>query len=153
MYWPASAVGIQAANTCRKNSQAMNAIENGFTSQLTKSVTNRPRGRLPTCRMEAKSTFIIIGTIISQIRTAIGMLIWLPAPNSIRRKASAAPGIALPSSTPTIMQARHPDAEIALEIVQAFRRGCLSDCLCHSASLRHLYRRLTITNTKKNLLR
>jgi hypothetical protein len=60
----------------------MNAIENGFTSQFTKSVTSSPRGFLPTFRIDAKSTFIIIGTIMSQINTAIGMLIWLPAPNS-----------------------------------------------------------------------
>ena len=33
---------------------------------------------VPTLRMDAKSTFIIIGVIISQIRTAIGTLIWLP---------------------------------------------------------------------------
>jgi hypothetical protein len=37
-----------------------------------------PVGRVPTWRIEAKSTFIIIGTIISQMSTAIGRLIWLP---------------------------------------------------------------------------
>ena len=82
----------------------MSAIENGFTSQFTNSVTSSPRGRLPTLRMEVKSTFIIIGMIISQISTAIGTLIWLPEPNSMRRKASTTPGSSLPSRTPTTMQ-------------------------------------------------
>mgnify|MGYP003334723568 CR=1 FL=1 len=45
MYWSASAAGIHDAKSTRKNSQAMAAIENGLTTQLTKSVTNRPRGR------------------------------------------------------------------------------------------------------------
>jgi len=69
MYWSASAGSIHAANRCLKNSHASSAIENGFTSQLTNNVTRSPRGRFPTSRMAPKSTFIIIGTIISQIRT------------------------------------------------------------------------------------
>ncbi len=55
-----------------KKSQAKAAIENGFTIQLTISVTMSPPGRFPTLRIEPKSTFIIIGVIISQISTAIG---------------------------------------------------------------------------------
>jgi hypothetical protein len=39
-------------------------------------------GLPPTLRTEEKSTFIIIGVIMSQIRTAIGTLMWLPFPNS-----------------------------------------------------------------------
>ena len=39
MYWSASACGIQAAKTNRKNTHARAAIENGLMSQLTKSVT------------------------------------------------------------------------------------------------------------------
>ena len=53
----------------------MSAMENGLTSQFTTSVTARPAGRLPTSRIAEKSTFIIIGMIMSQIRTAIGRLI------------------------------------------------------------------------------
>jgi len=87
MYWSASAGETQCANTYRKNSHAISAIENGFTSQLTNSVTSNPRGRFPTFLMEAKSTFIIMGMIINQIRIAMGTLIWLPAPNSSRRSA------------------------------------------------------------------
>ena len=75
MYWSASAGEIQRLNTYRKNNQAIAAIENGFTSQFTNSVTNRPRGRRPTLRIDPKSTFIIIGVIISQMRIAIGTLI------------------------------------------------------------------------------
>jgi len=78
MYWSASAGMIQAAKTCPKNSPARRAMENGLTSQLTRRVTNSPRGRFPTFRTDAKSTFIIIGMIISQIRTAMGRFTWLP---------------------------------------------------------------------------
>ncbi len=110
MYWSASAGAIHGANRCRKNSQASSAIENGFTSQLTNSVTSRPRGRRPTLRMAPKSTFIIMGTIISQISTAMGTLTWLPVPNSIRRSAAVAPGSALPMATPpSIASATHTD--------------------------------------------
>ena len=54
--------------------------------------------------MAPKSTFIIIGVIISQIRTAIGTLIWLPLPNSSSRRAPVNAGTAFPSRTPTTMQ-------------------------------------------------
>jgi hypothetical protein len=37
------------------------AIENGFTSQFTKTVTNRPVGRRPTPRIDGRSIFSIIG--------------------------------------------------------------------------------------------
>lgn len=49
-------------------------MEKGFTTQLTNNVTSKPRGRFPTSRTAAKSTFIIIGMIISQIKIAIGTL-------------------------------------------------------------------------------
>lgn len=67
------------------------------------SVMTSPRGRRPTSRIDAKSTFIIMGVIISQMSRAIGTLIWLPSPNSRRRRPSVSAGTALPSSTPVIM--------------------------------------------------
>jgi len=39
------------------------------------SVTTSPAGLLPTLRMAVKSTFIIMGVIMSQIRIAMGALI------------------------------------------------------------------------------
>ena len=54
---------------------AKNAIEKGFTTQFTKRVIKSPPGRCPTCRKAVRSTFIIIGTIMSQISTAMGKLI------------------------------------------------------------------------------
>jgi hypothetical protein len=62
-------------------------MENGLTSQLTNSVTINPAGFRPTLRIAPKFTFIIMGVIISQIRIAIGTLIWLPRPNSRLRMA------------------------------------------------------------------
>ena len=60
--------------------------------------------------MDVKSTFIIIGVIMSQIRTAIGTLIWLPWPNSIPRIAWTTCGIIFPMTTPaTIHRATHMD--------------------------------------------
>jgi hypothetical protein len=103
MYWSASDGGIHGLNRYRKKTQAMSAIENGLTSQLTKSVTNSPRGRRPTSRIAPKSTFIIIGVIISQMSTAIGMLIWLPSPNSRPQAVHQGRGC-FPMRTPTIMQ-------------------------------------------------
>src|SRR5678815_4604914 len=82
MYWSASEGEIHDENRCRKKSQARNAIEKGFTTQLTKRVISNPFGFLPTFRTEAKSTLIIMGMIMSQIRMAMGTLIWLSAPNS-----------------------------------------------------------------------
>ena len=58
-------------------------MENGLTSQFTNSVTSSPRGLRATLRIAPKSTFIIMGTIISQISTAMGTLTWLPRPNSM----------------------------------------------------------------------
>ena len=42
MYWSASAGLIHGAKKCRKKSQAIKAIENGFTSQFTNSVIKQP---------------------------------------------------------------------------------------------------------------
>ena len=75
IYWSASAGVMKAEKTKRKNTHASSAIENGFTTQLMNSVTSRPVGRRPTFLTEEKSTFIIIGVIMSQMRTAIGALI------------------------------------------------------------------------------
>ena len=63
---------MKAAKTKRKNAHARSAIEKGFTTQLMNSVTSSPAGRRPTFFTEEKSTFIIIGVIMSQMRTAIG---------------------------------------------------------------------------------
>ena len=85
-------------------------MEKGFTSQLTNSVTSSPVGRRPTFFTDEKSTFIIIGVIISQMRTAMGALIWLPWPNSIARSAAMAAGRSFPKPTPATMQsATHTD--------------------------------------------
>src|SRR5271157_1780447 len=105
MYWSASARPMKAANTTRKNSHARNAMENGFTSQFTIRVITSPAGFLPTLRMAVKSTFIIMGVIMSQIRTAMGALIWLPWPNSRPRRAWTTAGTSFPRATPATM---HP---------------------------------------------
>src|SRR5271157_3328301 len=105
MYWSASARPMKAANTTRKNSHARNAMENGFTSQFTIRVITSPAGFLPTLRMAVKSTFIIMGVIMSQIRTAMGALIWLPSPNSRPRRAWTTAGTSFPRATPATM---HP---------------------------------------------
>lgn len=60
-YSAANSAGIHPANSFVKNSQPRKAIENGLTSQFTKRVTNRPVGRRPTPRIDAKSIFSIIG--------------------------------------------------------------------------------------------
>ena len=49
-------------------------MENGFTAQLMKSVTPMPRQCSLTPDNAAKSIFISIGMIISQISTATGRL-------------------------------------------------------------------------------
>ncbi len=54
-YWSASSGPIHAANTCLKKNQPRSAIEKGFTSQFTNSVTTKPAGSLPTPRIAAKS--------------------------------------------------------------------------------------------------
>ncbi len=110
MYWSASDGVMKDAKTNRKNAQASSAIENGFTTQLMNSVTSSPVGRRPTFFTDEKSTFIIIGVIISQMSTAIGALIWLPAPNSTPRTPAMAPGRSLPKPTPAAIQsATHTD--------------------------------------------
>ena len=88
---------------CRKKSQARNAIENGLTTQFTNKVTSKPRGLCPTRRIDAKSTFIIMGTIMSQISTAMGKFTWLPCPNSMRRNDETRSGIHLPAAIPATM--------------------------------------------------
>jgi hypothetical protein len=79
-------------------------MEKGLTIQFTNKVTSSPLGRRPTSRIEAKSTFIIMGMIMSQSRMAIGTLIWLFELNSIRRKESMAVGKNFPTKIPTTMQ-------------------------------------------------
>jgi len=73
-----------------------------------KSVTSSPAGRRPTFLSEEKSTYIIIGVIMSQIRTAMGALIWLPLPNSRERTPATAEGSNSPKPIPaTIQSATH----------------------------------------------
>ena len=61
-------------------------------------------GFRPTFRIEVKSTFIIIGVIMSQMRMAIGRFTWLPLPSSIPRKVWVSEGTSLPSRIPAAMQ-------------------------------------------------
>ena len=58
------------------NSQPSSAIENGLTPQLMNKVTPMPRQCSLTWASAAKSIFISIGMIISQISTATGRLTW-----------------------------------------------------------------------------
>ena len=106
---------MNAAKTTRKKTQASSAIENGLTTQLTNSVTSSPAGRRPTFLTDEKSTFIIIGVIISQISTAIGALIWLPLPNSMPRRPATAAGSSLPKHDARHHAERHPYRQVALE--------------------------------------
>ena len=53
--------------------------------------------------MEAKSTFIIMGIIISQMSTAMGTLTWLPRPNYMERSRLTEAGIHLPTARPASM--------------------------------------------------
>jgi hypothetical protein len=99
-------------------------MENGFTSQFTMSVTTSPAGFLPTLRMAVKSTFIIMGVIMSQIRTAMGTLIWLPWPNSRPRRALDQEGTSFPRATPASHRSRHPQGQVSLEKAEALRHGC-----------------------------
>ncbi len=69
------------------NSQPSSAIENGFTAQFTNSVTPIPRQCRRTSPSAAKSTFISIGMIISQISTATGRLTLAICAAPIRWKA------------------------------------------------------------------
>ena len=78
------------------------AIENGLTAQLTSRVTPMPRQCAPTPRKAPKSTFISIGTIISQISTATGRLMLA---SSIAPSATNARGNRCPSKVPTPMHA------------------------------------------------
>ncbi len=104
MYWSASAAPIQGARISRKETQAIAAIEKGLTSQLTRRVTSSTVGRVPTRRTDARSTFIIIGTIMSQISAAIGRLIRLSSPISSDRSVETVPGSHTPRATPATMQ-------------------------------------------------
>jgi len=88
----------------RKNSQANTAIENGLTAQFTNKVISSPAGLVPIRAIEARSTRIIMGTIIIQIKLAIGTLIWLPAVNSMSRNVVTNSGAQVPTATPATMQ-------------------------------------------------
>ncbi len=77
------------------------AIENGLTAQLTSKVTPMPRHWAPTPRRAPKSTFINIGTIISQISPATGRLMLATC---IAPSAAKARGNRCPSTVPAAMQ-------------------------------------------------
>ncbi len=118
----------------RKNSQARNAMEKGFTTQLTNSVINNPVGFLPTSRTDAKSTFIIMGMIMSQIRMTIGTLIWVPSPKSRLLRVCTAPGAHFPSTTPTTMQRPTQMGRYRSKRLSRFASG-FTDCTVSTASM------------------
>jgi hypothetical protein len=88
------------ANRWRKNSQPSKAMLKGLTSQLTNSVTPMPRKCWRNSRKAAKSTFMSMGTIITQISRPTGRL---TCATSRRASASNAPGCHCPSAMPTAM--------------------------------------------------
>lgn len=79
------------------------------------SVTSSPAGRFPTFFNDEKSTFIIIGVIMSHMRTAIGALIWLPVPNSIPRMHATASGRIVPNPMPAAVQSATHNRQMTLE--------------------------------------
>ncbi len=83
-------------------SHASSAMENGLTAQLTSSVTPMPRQCRRTSPSAAKSIFISIGTIMSQISTATGRLTRAISCSPIAAKR---PGSQCPSAMPTTMHA------------------------------------------------
>jgi hypothetical protein len=82
------------------NSQPSKAMLNGFTSQLTPTVTAMPRHCSATRCSAPKSTLSSIGTIISQISSATGIL---TSATFMRPSAWKGAGISWPSSTPAMM--------------------------------------------------
>ncbi len=66
--------GSQARNRCARNTQPSSAIEKGLTAQLINSVTPIPRQCARTPASAVKSTFISIGTIMSQMSAATAKL-------------------------------------------------------------------------------
>jgi len=82
------------------NSQARNAIENGFTSQLINKVTPMPLTCWRTSPSAEKSTFNSIGMIITQISTPTGRL---TCATSMRPMAWNTPGRNCPSAMPATM--------------------------------------------------
>jgi hypothetical protein len=74
---------------------------NGLTNQLMPTVTAIPRHCSATRCSAPKSTLSSIGTIISQISTATGML---TSATVIRPSAWNGPGISWPSMIPAMMQ-------------------------------------------------
>ncbi len=83
------------------NTQASSAIENGFTSQLTTSVTPMPLTWLRTWPSAPKSILSSIGMIITQMRRPTGRFTRAisSAPTAWNR-----PGSHWPSAIPTTMQ-------------------------------------------------
>ena len=73
--------------------------------------------------------------IISQISTAIGTLIWLPAPNSRPRSLSISAGPAAEQHADDHAQA-DPEGQVALEDVQALRAPWLAYSACRRALTR-----------------
>ena len=83
------------------NSQPSNAMLNGLTSQLMPTVTAMPRHCSATRCSAPKSTLSSIGTIISQISTATGIL---TSATVMRPSAWKGPGSSRPSTMPARMQ-------------------------------------------------
>ena len=81
-------------------------------------MTNRPVGFRPIRTIEPKSIRSIIGTIISQMSTAIGALIWLPEPNSRPRIVATRPGRETTEGHPGYHAESHPEAEVTVEDAQ-----------------------------------
>jgi hypothetical protein len=82
-------------------SEPSNAMLNGLTSQLMPTVTAMPRHCSATLCNAPKSTLSSIGTIISQISTAIGIL---TSATVIRPSAWNGAGKSRPSTIPAMMQ-------------------------------------------------
>ena len=82
------------------NSQPSAAMLKGLTSQLMPTVTAMPRHSSATRCSAPKSTFSSIGTIISQISTATGML---TSASVMRPSAWNGAGSSRPSTMPAMM--------------------------------------------------
>ena len=122
VYWSAIPGPMTGRNRCLNKSYPRKAMLRGFTTQLMNRVTNSPLGRLPMRVTEVKSIFIIMGTIMSQMSTAIGALIWLrteldPTQPGDGRGREAAKGHARDHAD------GDPEAPVALEDVQPLRFG------------------------------
>ena len=110
----------------------------GLTSQLMPTVTAIPRHCSVTRCKAPKSTLSSIGTIISQISTATGILTWA---TFIRPSAWKGAGQKLAEHDPSDDAERDPQGQVALEQTQR-RRCCAPACIrnrAHAVSLNLAY--------------